>query len=504
MLRKALDRLSDRSPRFAAFRAWVDRRRRRLVAVFVVVMHAFGALSSVQAVMSTRTPQGAIAWAVSLNTLPYVAVPAYWVFGQSRFDGYELLRQREMLADQSLENDTIRVLREEGMIFEPENDRQANQQKLLQSLSMMPVLRRNDVDLLIDGEATFDAITDGINSAQDYILFQFYILRSDDLGNRLKDALLARAAEGVRVYVLYDALGSKDLSEEYIRDLRDGGAQVAAFTTTTQGWRNSFRVNFRNHRKIVVVDGQLAFVGGHNVGDEYVGKHPELTPWRDTHVAVRGPIVLATQVSFIEDWKWITGEQPELNWKPAPAPDGDVVAVCLPTGPADDLETGTLVMLDAINMSQRRIWIASPYFVPDAQFISALQLAALRGVDVRVLIPENNDDQLVNMTSYSYLEELDKVGIQMYRYQPGFMHQKVLLIDDDIASVGTANFDNRSMRLNFEITLMFRDAKFAGEVEGMLEDDFSRSRLVSPSEYTDRNLPFRFMVRTARLLAPVQ
>ena len=123
---------------------------------------------------------------------------------------------------------------------------------------------------------------------------------------------------------------------------------------------------------------------------------------------------------------------------------------------------------------------------------------------MRVLIPENNDDQLVNMTSYSYLEELDKVGIRMYRYQPGFMHQKVLLIDDDIASVGTANFDNRSMRLNFEITLMFRDAKFAGEVEGMLEDDFSRSRLVSPSEYTDRNLPFRFMVRTARLLAPVQ
>jgi cardiolipin synthase len=504
MFQKPLDRLSDRFPRFGTFRNWFAERRRRIMAAFVIVMHVLGALSSVQAVMSTRTPQGATAWAISLNTIPYVAVPAYWVFGQSHFDGYEFVRNREMLADHSLENETIHRLREEGMVFEPENERQAEQQALLESLALMPVLRYNDVDLLIDGEATFDAIIAGIESAKEYILFQFYILRSDELGNQLKDALLARAADGVRVYVLYDALGSKDLSEQYLDELREGGVQVAAFKTATRGWRNRFRVNFRNHRKIVVVDGQEAFVGGHNVGDEYVGKHPQLTPWRDTHVAVRGPIVLATQVSFAEDWKWVTGEQLELNWQPSRAPEGDVVAVCIPTGPADELETGTLVMLDAINMANERIWIATPYFVPDAQFISTLQLAALRGVDVRVLIPENNDDPLVDLTSYSYLEELDKVGIPMYRYQPGFMHQKVLLIDDDIATVGTANFDNRSMRLNFEITMMFRGAEFASQMEAMLKEDFSRSRLVSPTEYTDRSLPFRFAVRTARLLAPVQ
>jgi len=163
-----------------------------------------------------------------------------------------------------------------------------------------------------------------------------------------------------------------------------------------------------------------------------------------------------------------------------------------------------LLMLDAINVAQKRIWVASPYFVPDAQFISALQLAALRGVEVRVLIPENNDDDLVDLTSYSYLEELDKVGIQLYRYEPGFMHQKVILIDDDVAIVGTANFDNRSMRLNFEITMMFKDAGFAAEVRAMLEDDFTRSRLATPAEYSDSGLPFRFLVRTARLLAPIQ
>ncbi len=329
------------------------------------------------------------------------------------------------------------------------------------------------------------------------------ILRSDELGNRLKDALVAKAKAGVRVYALVDGLGSKDLSNDFIYELQKSGAHFASFKTS-QGWRNSLRINFRNHRKIVVVDGREAFVGGHNVGDEYVGKHATLTPWRDTHVAVRGPIVLATQVSFAEDWDWVTGERLQLNWEPAKAPQGDVVAVCLPTGPADQLETGTLVMLDIINMAQKRIWIASPYFVPDAQFISALQLAALRGVDVRVLIPENNDDALVNLTSYSYLEELENVGIPMYRYKPGFMHQKVLLVDDDIAAVGTANFDNRSMRLNFEITLLFRDTVFAGKVENMLTNDFAKSRLVPAKEYSDEGLPFRFTVRAARLLAPVQ
>ena len=503
MLRRFLDRLSERHPRFKRFREWVHKKRTQLVAAFVLTMHTLGALSSIQAIMSTRTPQGAIAWAVSLNTFPYVAVPAYWVFGQSRFDGYELIRHQRLLQESNTESQAMRVLREQGMLFEPETDQARGQLKLLENLALLPLTRRNDVDLLIDGEATFDAIVEGIESAEDYVLFQFYILRSDELGNRLKDVLVAKAAEGVRVYVQFDGLGSRSLAEDYIQDLRNAGALVSSFTTAT-GWSNPLRINFRNHRKIVVIDGREAFVGGHNVGDEYVGKHPTLTPWRDTHVALRGPVVLATQVSFVEDWQWATGDVLELNWDPEPAPEGDMLAMCLPTGPADKLESGTLLMLDAINVARERIWIASPYFVPDEQFVSALQLAALRGVDVRILIPENNDDQLVDLTSYSYLQEGTAVGMKFFRYEPGFMHQKVMLIDDDVATVGTANFDNRSMRLNFEVTIMVVDEEFAGEVKAMLEDDFTRARPVAASEYTDRNLVFRFLVRTARLLAPVQ
>ena len=503
MFRRSLDAMSRRFPRFNALREWVSPRRKRLRLTFVIVMHVIGALSSVQAVMSTRTPQGAIAWAISLNTFPYVSVPAYWVFGQSKFDGYEVLRRQDMIEDSEVREDALETLERKGMLFRSENVREVSQIELLENLAMLPMTRHNEVELLIDGEATFDAIFNSISQATDYILVQFYIMRSDDLGNRLKEALLAKAAEGVRVYVMYDGLGSIGLAESYLRELSKGGVQTAAFTTTGRGHR--FRLNFRNHRKIVVVDGREAFVGGHNVGDEYLGKNPELSPWRDTHVLVRGPVVLEAQVSFVEDWQWATGSLiNELDWEPRKAPNGDVVSLCLPTGPADDLETATLFFLNAINLAQRRIWIVSPYFVPDQQLMSALQLAALRGVDVRVLIPENPDQMLVYLSSFSYLDEAEKAGVKIYRYEPGFLHQKVVLVDENLAAIGTANFDNRSMRLNFEVTMVFYDEEFGREVEEMLDRDFDASRRVSATDYTESSLPFRFAVRAARLLAPVQ
>ncbi|KAA5543896.1 cardiolipin synthase [Roseiconus nitratireducens] len=472
------------------------------VLVFLVA-HLLGAISSVQAIMSTRTAQGAIAWAISLNTFPYVAVPAYWVFGRSKFDGYHMKRHATMLAESETERNVIGLLAEGGMLIDPKNAIDLRRKTLLENLAQMPVTRFNDADLLIDGEATFDAIVEGITEATDYVLFQFYIIHDDDLGNRLKDALIAKAKEGVSVFFLYDALGSYSLPDAYLSQLRDAGVQTAAFRTT-RGWQNRFRVNFRNHRKIVVIDGKEAFVGGHNVGDEYLGKDDTLTPWRDTHVAVRGPTALEAQVTFVEDWSWATGNIPELNWEPHRAPQGDVRALCLPTGPADNLETGTLMLLDLINSSTESIWIATPYFAPDQQFVSALQLASLRGVDVRILVPEQYDNFVVGMTVYSYLEELEETSIKFHWYERGFMHQKVILVDGKTAAIGTANFDNRSMRLNFEVTMLLEDAEFAASVEQMLETDFQHSRLASAAEYRDGSLPFRFAVRVCRLFAPIQ
>jgi cardiolipin synthase len=254
----------------------------------------------------------------------------------------------------------------------------------------------------------------------------------------------------------------------------------------------------------MVVDGRVAWIGGHNVGDEYLGRDPEFGHWRDTHVRIEGPAVLAAQLSFAEDWYWATDRQLDVNWNPVPSHEGDLPVLIVPSGPADELETASLMFVHAINSATERIWIASPYFVPDEPVVSALQLAGLRGVDVRILIPNKADHLGVYLAAFSYLDEAGSTGVKFYRYLDGFLHEKVMLIDRSFATIGTANFDNRSFRLNFEITAVIADQDFAAQVECMFEDDFATSRLMDPGEYDRKPWWFRFGVRLARLTAPVQ
>jgi cardiolipin synthase len=273
---------------------------------------------------------------------------------------------------------------------------------------------------------------------------------------------------------------------------------------TRRGPSNKWQINFRNHRKIVVVDGQEAWLGGLNVGDEYLGRDPAVGNWRDTHVKVTGPVVQGVQMAFLEDWHWASDEALKLSWDPRPAATGaSRVALAMPTGPVDSIESCTLFFLSAINMATNRLWIASPYFVPDEQFISALQLAALRGVDVRLIVPGQTDNALVQLSGWSFLEDLEKVGIKTFRYKKGFMHQKVMLVDDLYSAIGTANFDNRSFRLNFEITMGLADAEFAARVRAMLEKDFENAEAVRARDFKD-GFWNEFKMRCARLVAPIQ
>ncbi|MBW2462976.1 MAG: cardiolipin synthase, partial [Deltaproteobacteria bacterium] len=273
---------------------------------------------------------------------------------------------------------------------------------------------------------------------------------------------------------------------------------------TRKGVGNRFQINFRNHRKVVVVDGQTAWIGGHNVGDEYLGEDPKFGHWRDTHMRMEGPAALAAQLSFVEDWRWATDDMLGLDWTPRPAEGGDASVMIVPTGPADSEETATLLFMHAINMAHERLWLASPYFVPDEAIVFALQLACLRGVDVRILIPDKADHLLVYLAGFSYFDDVEHAGVRFYRYTDGFLHQKVMLVDETAASVGTANFDNRSFRLNFEITAMVGDPAFVDQVERMFEEDFSHSRQMHPGELAERPWWFRFAVRLARLTSPLQ
>ena len=367
----------------------------------------------------------------------------------------------------------------------------------------IPVLRGNAVELLVDGAATFESILQGIDRARDYVLFQFFIVKDDELGREVQAHLIAKAREGVRVYFLYDEVGSHALPNRYKEELRSAGVQVYAFNTR-QGMRNRFQLNFRNHRKIVVVDGREAWIGGHNVGDEYMGRDPKFGHWRDTHVRIQGPAALAAQLSFVEDWYWATSQVAEVDWEPHRAPEGDVRALVIPTGPADQLETATLMFIHAINSARERVWIASPYFVPDEAVMAAIHLAGLRGVDVRILIPDHPDHLLVYLAAYSYFDEASDTGAEFYRYTDGFLHQKVVLIDHSSASVGTANFDNRSFRLNFEVTATIADSAFVGQVERMFEADFARSRRMEPGELDRKPFWFKLGVSLARLTSPIQ
>ena len=462
----------------------------------ILELAAIGA--AVHAVIHVRTAQGAIAWLLALIAIPLLALPLYTVFGSRRFVGYVEARRA---GDAAIAHLTTRQSDEATRAFHSSLDLDSRRYFGFETIAGTPFLSGNEVRLLIDGDATFKAVFRAIAEAEDYVLVQFYIVRNDELGGRLKDALVDCLGRGVRVYFLYDRIGSYQLPGSYTQSLRSAGAQVLAFTSTTRRVRK-LQVNFRNHRKIVVVDGRTSFVGGLNVGDEYLGRDPVLTPWRDTHLQIDGPVATVVQVPFLEDWYWSSGCVPDVNWPARARPAGHTV-LSLPSGPGDDREPGALMFVHAIHAARRRLWIVSPYFVPNGSIIDALKMAALRGVDVRILIPGMTDNRLVALAGRAYLAELMAMGVRFFRYDGGFLHQKVMLIDDDLATVGTANLDNRSMRLNFEHTMVMADTGLAREVETMLSADFEQSSELL-RETLDADPWWKFAAaRGARLLAPV-
>ena len=470
-----------------------------LLAVALVLVYVIAIVSALEAILNARTSQGAVAWTISLLTLPYLAVPLYLVFGRNKFDGY--LEQRD-----EIERETLELIRRTSGMIEQHIVPVSNDTPLYSSLfklARMPATTGNKVDLLINGQQTFDSILKGLAGAQNYILFQFYIIRDDDLGRRLCRVLTDKAKAGVKVFLLYDEIGSRKFPGTRLhRQLEVAGVKVSAFNTT-QGRRNRFQLNFRNHRKNVVVDGRYAWIGGHNVGNEYLGLNKRIGHWRDTHTRVEGPAVLGAILAFSTDWRWATRSTMDIGWDFYDVEKGGSTVLVFPSDPASEYDEAGLMYHQAIASATRRIWIASPYFVPDHGIVSALQLAALRGVDVRVLIPDEPDGPVVAMANWSYTRDLLPTGVKVYRYQGGFMHQKVLLMDDHIAGVGTANFDNRSFRLNFEVTLLVDDPRFAAQVDDMLEADMRHSRQVSTQEMENKPVWFPLAMGIARLFSPM-
>ncbi|MFN8613080.1 MAG: cardiolipin synthase [Vulcanimicrobiota bacterium] len=464
------------------------------------MFHVLGMIAAVHALLKSSTPQGAVAWTLGLCTYPVFVLPLYLIFGCTHFGGYvEVLRAgTPAYRSQKL-----------GPIFEhltdyeyqPAPDRRMPV-TVLQRLSRMPFLNSCQAELLLDGDATYHRLGLEIDKARNYLLVLYYKVINDGTGRAFAERLIAKARQGVRVYFVYDELGSSTIQGAFVEKLREAGVKAWPFRTA-RGFRHRLQFNFRNHRKMVIVDGKVALVGGMNIGDRYLGLSHHFGSWRDTHVLLAGPAVIGVQLVFVEDYHWATGGSlPEVSWVPTACANGPVTCSYLSSGPADALNVGVLFYLECILAARSRVWLASPYFVPDPAVLNALKLADLRGVEIRILLPPGHYEPAMRLAALSFLAELRGSGIQFYEYS-GYNHSKVMLVDDWLCWVGSTNLDNRSLRLNFEGNLIALGGDFATNVRDMLERDFARATRLDLEQLGRPGLLTLLGSRVARLFAPI-
>ena len=409
-------------------------------------------------VMKKREPIATLSWVLSLAALPWIGLLIYHFLGPQR-----IVRQqrRRSLSRRSLEpvlpNDLVT------------SDDCATVSHLAQTITHFAPSSAVDVKLLVGGKATYAALHAAIAAAKHHLHLEYYIFEPDQTGTPLRDALVAKAREGVRVRLLLDAVGSAKLSKAFLAPLLDAGVEVGWFhpVKLRRIWRP--RINLRNHRKIVVVDGCVAFTGGINITDEEDERRRD-DAYRDLHLRLEGNVVHELQTVFAEDWAYATGRAPRMPLAP-PAVTGTTVAQVLVSGPDSTWEPIHRLHVSAIHAARQRVWLVTPYFVPGEAARMALTSAALGGLDVRLLVPRRSDSRLVTFAARSYFDELLEAGVRIYEYGPRMLHTKALLCDDDLAIIGSANFDHRSFRLNFELSVLFRDTALAQRLAKLIRGE---------------------------------
>ncbi|PPA70580.1 cardiolipin synthase [Jeotgalibacillus proteolyticus] len=363
----------------------------------------------------------------------------------------------------------------------------------------------NEVEIIVDGQHKFETLFKDIEDAKDHIHLQTYILRRDDLGSRLLSLLIKKAKAGIKVRILYDDMGSRGMNKRFFRDLRAAGGEIEAFFPSKVPLINP-RLNFRNHRKLIIIDGRIGYIGGFNVGDEYLGIDKRFGYWRDTHLRVEGSAVHPIQTRFILDWNQASYRY-DINYSDEYFPPiplkGEVAMQIVSSGPDSEWEQIKNGYIKLITGAKKYIYIQTPYFIPDESLLDSLRIAALSGVDVRIMIPNKPDHMFVYWATYSYVGELMKAGARIYIYENGFIHAKTLVTDDTAASVGTANIDLRSFSLNFEVNAFIYHQETATNLCQIFIEDMELSTELTPELYQKRSLYIRFKESISRLLSPI-
>lgn len=450
-----------------------------------------------------RHPTQTITWLVVLGSFPLIGFIFYLLFGRN-YRKERMFRKKYFLDKQAFltveGEDDLRSQEKLSLM----GQHQGKLFRLAQKLGNSPISFDTSTKVLTNGEETFRHITEQLKRARHHIHLEYYIVRHDLIGQEIKEILIQKASEGVKIRFLFDAVGSWQLSKSYINDLRNAGIEAVSFGPVKLPFLNN-KFNFRNHRKIIVIDGTIGFVGGLNIGDEYLGRNEEIGFWRDTHLMLKGEAVRTLQLIFLQDWYYMTNHSfltaeylsPQLDNKR----HGGVQLIA--GGPDNEWSVIKNIFFSMIASAEKSVWIASPYFIPDEDIFSAIKVAALSGVDVRLLVPNRPDKRIVFHASRSYFPELLEAGVKVYEYERGFMHSKIIIVDNELASIGTSNMDMRSFHLNFEVNAFLFRTKSTEELVEEYTNDLKYARQLDMKTFQQRHIGFRILESTARLLSPL-
>lgn len=460
--------------------------------ILLLVAYAGTIISLVAVVLSeNRNPVKSLAWITVLLTVPVFGFVLYLFFGRS-------LKNTRMITRRNR-----RLLRRRGVMhhIDPWKTSMSAQSRqtarMIQSMAGVPLYEKNTVEVFTNGRDKFQSLFADLSAARHYILLQYYIIDGDETGRRLADILIDKARSGVNVRVIYDHIGSINTKKAFFRRMSDAGVEIYPFFRVTFPVFAT-RINWRNHRKIVVIDGNIGYIGGMNVADRYVSQ-----TWRDTHLRIMGPAVAGLQYAFSVDWSFMG--RPLISDEPEPmrVQSASSFMQLLTSGPTSHWSDIAMVYTEAIGKATDRVYIQTPYFLPTDTLLRVLQAAALSKVDVRIMIPEKSDSLILTLASASYIEECLRSGIKIYLYQPGMLHAKTVIVDDEIVSVGSTNFDFRSFEHNFECNMFIYSREVNEQLAEIFIKDMAQCRRVNPGEWKRRPKTQKAKESLTRLLSPV-
>ncbi|HPD29890.1 MAG TPA: cardiolipin synthase [Phycisphaerae bacterium] len=472
----------------------------------LVAVHETTVVVAVVTVLRWRKePRSMLAWILAVRLLPVLGILFFLVFGEPRGGWHRLRRRRRRKRLEAALAHKWGVFQQQHpasplSITDPVVKEFARLTKRLGGHIAAP---GNAVRVFNDAEETYAAIEKAIDEAQSHVHMEYYIFQPDKTGQAIRDRLIRKAREGVRCRLLLDYIGCWNLSRRFVRPMREAGVEVA-YAMPVIPWHGRWRVNYRNHRKIVVVDGRIGFTGSQNIGDEYRGRLARYGPWRDTHLMIQGPCVHHLQEVFIEDWHYTTREDlVKDEYFPLPGPAGEHMVQLLPSGPGQPIRVMHHLLFAAVSAARSSVSVITPYFVPDAAMVLALQSACYRGVRVRLLIPTTTDHHFVLFAGRSFYPELMEAGVEIFEHDATMLHSKVMIIDRAFALVGSANMDERSFRLNFELTVMLYSPTVADDLYKDFETLTARSRRIRSRHFGKHSFAREMATGLARLASPL-